>query len=435
MTNSLSNPNLYSRSPAGGSVLLPWIVCLSAALFFFYEFIQLHMFNSIEIDIVKEFNVNATVMGRLSSLYFISNVLFLFPAGIILDRFSTRKVIITSLAICVVGVLFLSKSTTLWFAMGSRFLTGIGSAFCFLSSIRLATRWFPPQRMALVAGLIVTIGMAGGYVAQAPITWLTQQYGWRQTLIYDVYLGVAILLIIAFTVRNYPRGTEPQRAVKIPFWPAARSSYLSLQNWLGGIYTSFMNLPIFLLGALWGIPYLVQVHGFERYAASEITGMLFIGTIMGSPLAGFISDALGKRKLPMLVGTVISLIILLAIMFFPSTVEEGKLAMLMSLFFLLGLFTSTQVISYPAITESNPPQYAAMSVSVISICCIAGGGIFQPLFGWIMDLGKQPAASSHPVYAASDYVNGMWLIVAAFIISFIAALLLRETYSRLKSVD
>ena len=52
------------------SKLTPWIVCFSAALFFFYEFIQMNMFNSVSSDLMQAFSINATQLGNLSSIYY-----------------------------------------------------------------------------------------------------------------------------------------------------------------------------------------------------------------------------------------------------------------------------------------------------------------------------------------------------------------------------
>ena len=50
--------------------MLPWIVCFSAALFFFYEFIQMNMFNAISADLMRAFSLHATELGKLSAYYF-----------------------------------------------------------------------------------------------------------------------------------------------------------------------------------------------------------------------------------------------------------------------------------------------------------------------------------------------------------------------------
>ena len=155
--------------------LLPWLVCFSAALFFFYEFIQMMMFNAISTDLMRDFAINGTQLGLLSATYLAADALFLFPAGMMLDRFSTRKLILSAMFVCVASTLFFAWSHSVILAGVLHFLGGLGNAFCLLSCIMLASRWFPPRRQALVVGLVVTLAMLGGMVAQTPLRLLSEQ--------------------------------------------------------------------------------------------------------------------------------------------------------------------------------------------------------------------------------------------------------------------
>ena len=74
-----------------------WVVCFSATLFFFFEFMQINMFNALDTALIKTFHMSAIQLGHLSANYFYATVIFLFPAGMILDRISTRKVIIAAI--------------------------------------------------------------------------------------------------------------------------------------------------------------------------------------------------------------------------------------------------------------------------------------------------------------------------------------------------
>ena len=121
---------------------LPWCICLAASLFFFYEFIQGNMFASIADDIMQDFHIHADSLTYLSSVYYLSNVLFLFFAGIILDRFSAKKTILLAMLSCVGSTFVLAYVHSFFLALICRFVTGIGSAFCFLGPIRIASNWF-----------------------------------------------------------------------------------------------------------------------------------------------------------------------------------------------------------------------------------------------------------------------------------------------------
>ena len=81
----------------GQSLKESWIVVMTAAMFFFYEFIQGNMFNSIAPDIMSEFGLGATRLGWLTGTYFIANMIFLIPAGYLLDHYSTRKIILSTI--------------------------------------------------------------------------------------------------------------------------------------------------------------------------------------------------------------------------------------------------------------------------------------------------------------------------------------------------
>ncbi len=411
-----------------------WAVVFSSALFFFYEFMQLNMFNALDIALIREFHVSALQLGELSAHYFYSEIIFLLPAGIILDRVSTRKIILAAMSLTVGSTFIFSAANHFWITEACRFMTGCGGAFCFLSSIRLASRWFPPRRMALVIGLIVTMAMAGGVVAQTPFTWMTDKVGWRDTLMIDGVIGLLFIFLIATFVRDYPPGYEAEakrnqhQLAELGFWRSLALALRNLQNWLAGLYTSFLNLPIFLLGGMWGSMYLAQTQQLTRIQASVVNTMIFVGTIIGSPALGWLSDRIARRRMPMIVCAIISLIIIIAIMYLPHL----NFWSLFWLFLLLGFFTSAQIISYPLIAESNPRALTGTASGLASVL-IMSGGLTQPFFGWLMDLHwDHKVINQVPFYAASDFRLAMSIMPIAFVLGLVTAVLVKETYCRPK---
>lgn len=412
-----------------------WVVTLTAALFFFYVFIQLNLFNAIDMQLMQAFKLNAPQLGQLSSMFFYANVLFLFPAGVLLDRFSTKKILLVSVIFATVGTFLFALADTYFVAATGRFLVGIGAAFCFLSCIRIATRWFPPSKMALVTGLVVTMAMIGGLVAQTPLAMLSNAVGWRQAVFMDAGLGVFIFLAIWAFVKDYPPHCHDKHIAdkahlqSMGFWKSVGLVTLNPQNWYGGLYTAFMNLPVFLLGALWGIHYLMQVHHVTLMQGSYATTLFFVGVILGCPFFGWASDHMGRRVLPMMLGAIVSLGVMLVLLYVPDL----SFGALLFLFFLVGFVTSSQVLSYPLIAELNPTSLTSTAVSIISTVIMLSGVIFQPLFGWAMELHwDHTMVDGAPVYAASDMLNAMLMMPAAFVVAFFVTLLMKETFCKLK---
>lgn len=410
---------------------LAWLVVMTASLFFFWEFMQLNMFNTLNPYLMRDFNITATQLGYFSGTFTIAEVIFLFPAGVMLDHFSTKKLILTAMSFGIGGTIAFAFAHNFWFACFTHLIAGFGAAFCFLACMKLATRWFPPRRLALVTGMIVTVAMVGGVVSQTPMELLILKYGWRQAVMIDASVGILIFALIAWIIKDcspneLAHEAESQHQLEqLGFWPSIRLALSNKQNWLCGIYTSLLNLPLAVLGALWGQLYLSQMHHINFVQASVPTSMLFFGTIFGSPILGAISDKVGRRKAPMIFCAVISLALVWLIM----NMQHPSLMTLNILFFILGFITSSQVIGYPTIAESNPHHLTGTSVGVASVLIIGSYPIFQTLFGWLMDKNwNGTIVNGIRMYSPENYHLAMLVIPAGFVIGLIAALFIKETY-------
>ena len=405
------------------SSFLPWVVCFAAALFLFYEFIQGNMFASIAENIMQDYHIQADKMAWMSSIYYLSNVLFLFVAGMVLDRFSIKNTLLIAMFLCVASTFLLAYSHSLYVALFCRFITGIGSAFCFIGPVRLASVWFPPKRMALVTGAVVTMAMTGGMLAQYPLTQLVLSIGWRQAVHYVGFLGFAILVVMGFLIKEKPQNSIKPEIKPMNVLSAAKQAYLNLQYLRAAFYTSLMNMAIAVFGAMMGTLYLVQRLDISASQASMVNGMLFLGSIIGSPLAGWLSDKVGLRVLPMKIGVLASLLTLIAVLYFP--VSYGVMAVL---FFLLGLFTSAQVISYALVAESSSPAMTATAVSVISILTQGGFVIYQNMFSYLLiNHGAMHMVNGTPVYLLGAYQYAATILPVGLVIAFIMLLGLKET--------
>lgn len=400
---------------------MAWLVCLSAGLFFFYEFFQLNIFDVINSPLRHDFSIDATQLSWMSSTYLWADILFLLPAGIILDRFSTRKVILTAMAICILGTLGFAITTSFALACFFHFLSGIGNAFCFLSCIVLISRWFPSHRQALVVGIVVTMAFLGGMMAHTPFARLNEWLGWRRSLIIDGQIGILLFLWIYFIVKDRPahlsiKKNQPSSAALFGFINALKNK----QNWLAGLFTSLLNLPIMVLCALWGASYLQTVHQLSEISASNIVSLIFIGSIIGCPLAGWLSDRQGRRKPLMFIGALLTLITVCPL-FLKMTLSPMILSVI---FFSLGLFTSTQVIAYPLVAESNSGENTGSATAIASVIIMGGGGVGQILFGWLMQFHAGHAAIR---YSSADFQFAMWIFPLSAIAALIAVLCCRET--------
>ena len=411
--HSLSSPFLQR--------LLPYLVCFSASLFFAYELVQLHMMNAISPYLMKDLHMHATAFGELCATYLLADVIFLLPAGIILDRFSTRTVILSALLFCIVGTFGFSFAQSFRDAAICHFLSGIGNAFCFLSCMMLIAKWFPREKQPLIIGLVITVGMMGAVFAQYPVSLIAEAFSWRKALMVDGIAGLFILGLIYLFVHDGPKSTSS--SIEIPFWEGVKRSVFNLQNVLCGIYTCFMNMPLMVLSAVWGSLFLIQVHGISLANASFIASMISMGTIIGSPLAGYLSNLTGSKKPWMLWGAISSVFLMVIIMLLPHPTE----LLLTSLFFLLGVSTSSQVLGYPLITENNPRELTGTSMGIAAVIIMGFPMLIQPLSGLLLDLGWQGTMhNGAPFYSHLNYIVAFSLFPVGFLLSLASTYFIKE---------
>lgn len=402
-----------------------WCVVLSAALFFFYILMQMNLFNAVSPELTAELNLTSSQLGYLASIYFYGNILFLFPAGLLLDRFSVRNILLTAFFITLVSSYVFSITSNFTIMNISRFIIGLMGAFCFLPAIKLASRWFKPKQMALALGIVTTMGMFGGMVAQTPLVLLVQKVGWRTAMQTITNFGVFLIFIQLVFIKDEPKKLEKvdaleQRHVKkIGFWHCLTNTLTNIQNWYISIYICLVNLPVYILGIAWGIPYLTQMHNLTRTQASQATAMIFIGMMIGCPLAGAISDRLGLRKPPMLFGALLTLTAVLIIAFtptLPAWIMIGE-------FLFLGLASSWQVIGYPMLAETNPHEITGVASSLGSILIVSGGTLI-PVFGYLLNF------TGNTIYTTTDFTRANSMIIIGLLVATAAALSIKETNCR-----
>lgn len=413
------------------TVLKPLFIVVIVSLFFFYEFGINNIFDVLEKPIAETYHLGSAMMGFIASLYLYANLLFLLPAGSLLDRYSPRLLISGAIFLCAMGVFMVALSHSLTLLISARVLMGIGGGFCFVGCMRIAVNWLPPRLLARAAGLIITMGMLGGFMVQAPFDYLVTALGWRAALSVVGFVGLAIMVLIFTVVRDYPstmaKAEKIAFSTDLPLRQSLKAVLMSRQNWSVAIFGGCMNIPLAILGAVWGVPYLHHVHQLSLHDAAGVTGMLFIGTMIGSPLMGWISDVWCRRKPIMVIGVISALIVFVV----STLLQKDPIFLLYAVYFLLGFVTSVQAVCYPIVAESNSPALAGSATSIISMMMVLGGIIGQPLYGALVAIGWNGAYDNGaPSYLPSHYAYAIWAVPVFFLVSLLMLTLIRETFCR-----
>lgn len=407
------------------------LVVFTAGAFFFYSFIQMTLFST---EAMKEFFMNLLVIndtaefGNFAGTFLYGTVIFLIPAGLLLDKFSVRKIIIAMILLDVVCVFALAFTSNVLIASVLRFIMGVAHCIAFMAPFRLAPRWFASKHLALVSGLLVAFAVFGGWVSGAPLLAVITSLGGKTAMLINGGLGFIILAAALLFLKDFPQGYKEESEIKteISLLEGLKLAAQNKQNWLAGLYIGLLNLAVLLLGAMWGTTYLKIVNPeFSEATFTGIIGMIFIGTIIGSPLSGLISDKLKSRKVAMIGGGVLSLIIMLLIIF-PAV---SNAAFFYVLFLLLGLITAAQSIGYAVIAESNEDKVLGTANGLSAVVLMGIAAIGQPLFGQLVAMFGGGAGASIEQLQNAFQVS-IWVMPIAFVVAIVCALLLRETFQK-----
>lgn len=408
-----------------------WIVWFLAALFYLYEFFVRVAPGVMEQQLQTDFHTSGAMLGAALGAYYYIYAPMQLAVGMIFDHLSVRKALIPAVGCVAAGsmVCYWANDLTL-FTMG-RVLQGFGSAFAFVGAVFLAKIWFPVQRLALLSGLTTSLGMVGAIVANAGISSAVHKLGWRSTWADAGFFGLFLAVGLFLLIPKLPSWEKDRRArEKEQFGMGMgilvhrlRAVFLDWQVWVTGFISCALYLPLAVFGALWGDECVVAMTGCSTDQASMAVSMLYVGWLVGGPIAGHLSDQLHTRKRPLILSCLLTTTFLCLFLFLPIK----SLWPLYVLIFLVGLASSMQVVCFVVGLEAAPDHAGGTALAGINMITMLLGGVFQPLAGYILDWS---AGGSGKVvhYSVNDFRLAMLILPVMTILGLFACLLLKESY-------
>ncbi len=398
--------------------MLGWLV---GSLFFFYAWI-LRVSPSVMVDeLMRDFAVGGAVVGNLSALYFYGYAGMQIPVGLLLDRFGPRRLMSAAAGLVAVACLLFAWSQGLVGASVARFLIGAGCAFSLVGAMAVAGQWFPRERFALLGGLAMMFGMAGGVFGQAPLRVAVDATDWRTTMASVAVIGFVLMLAAWVFVRDRRRGSGGVGAVI----EGLRRVAANRETWLNAVAGLGSTGPLLAFAGLWGVPYLQAVHEIDRVTAGTVTSVTFIGWGVGAPLIGWVSDHFGNRRSPLIAGLTLSALSLVAILYLPGIPLWGVGV----LCFGIGFGGSAQIVCFALVREHNPPQFSGTAIGMVNALVTGAGALFQPMIGGLLDLSWDGLlVDGARVYAIGAYNLAFGVLVAGCIVGILCAAATRESF-------
>ncbi len=407
-----------------------WMIWLLSALFMFYKYALEVSPSVMTSTLMTAFDISGAALGNLAACYFYAYLLFQIPAGMLLDRFGPRKTTMLAIIVCSVGGLIFAHADTLLGAGIGRFLTGAGAAFAAVNCLKLIANWFLARQFAFMTGLMMSLAMLGAVGGQAPLAAFIEAIDWRDAMELIGIAGVVLAAIFWFIVRDRAPDHKRERNITsptIPIFKSLRQIFKNPQSWWLSIYSGFAFAPVMVFGGLWGVAFAAEAFSLSHSIAAQSVSMIFIGFAIGAPIFGWFSDRLGRRKVVMFWGTLISLIAISAIIYLPGLSSS----LLTFLLFLFGFSISSFLLCFTMIREITLPVLAGTVIGFMNAFDALFGAFSDPLTGKFLDMtwdGK--LLDGARVFSVESYKIAFLTLPIYLIIALISMLWIKETYCK-----
>jgi sugar phosphate permease len=406
-----------------------WAVVSCAALFFGYQFTLRVSPNIINEELMQILSIDPTELGFILGYYNWAYAGMQLPLGVMMDRIGSRLFIAGGSILCAFSCFLFAYVETTLMASIARFLIGLGSACGFIGTLKLGTLWFESKDMGKVIALTYTLGTVGAALGGTPLRLLYDNFGF---VVMMQALGAAGILIGALTlaiVHDHPHAKRLSHALKIyenkhpvhDLWFVIKNP----QSWYIALYSMLMYAPMAIVGDAWGVQFLEKACGFQDIVAPLLVTTMFIGAAIGSPISATLSDVVKNRKLPMLFGGALTLVVYVIIIGFKNV----PLPFLYFLFFSAGFAYATKGVGFAVICEIMPQKISGVSIAFVNTAVMLAGSIFFPLVGslvkWHWD-GTMVAGV--PYYTGDDFRFAFWVIPILSVLVIILILLIKESH-------
>ena len=255
-------------------------------------------------EIGETLGVNAFWRGMLLTSYALSLGVSALLTGPASDRIGRQKILLYGTGLMAVTLALHTVAASYVLLLGMRLLAGVAGGMLSGGSVAYVGDYFPYDKRGWANGWVMS-GTAFGQVAGIPIgKVLATSFGYRWPfLMFAVTMGGAAVLIWRYVPRaNANLDDEPltPRRIVRKYRHVMRGS--AVMGAVGAYFLMFGGLGLFTAFLPTWLETAIGISGYEVALLFAIGGS---ANVLASPLAGTISDRMGRK--PLVVGACLAL--------------------------------------------------------------------------------------------------------------------------------
>ncbi len=237
------------------------------------------------------------------------SVLFWGPLS---DRFGPKRGLLAGLAVFGFGSSISSLSHSYGSLVLGRIVTGTGASMLSLNAISYAAAAFPYQKRGRAMGTIVSSYFAALILGVPLGSWIGDRFGWSIVFAFSFAASCTLLLPVFLLLTSFPGG-RAQAGARLRLSPVLRTylGFTQKSETLGALLSAFFASA----GAMGFLAFLgVWLNDAFGISGRQI-GLVFLASgtaaLVASPVAGALSDRVGKRLLFIVSSSALAFLLLL----------------------------------------------------------------------------------------------------------------------------
>ena len=245
----------------------------------------------------SQFSKTSAELGLLFTGYSLAAGLSVLFWGPLSDLFGCRNGLLTGLLIFGAGASVSSISPDFAILLLGRVITGMGASMLSLNAISYAAGFFPYRSRGWAMGSIVSSYFAALILGVPAGSWAGDRLGWHAVFGLAAVLSLALIVPVSAFLAPLDRAARRPGGWALLFSARARAyrQFLRGKETAGALCASFFASG----GAMGFLAFLgVWLHDAFGISGREI-GLVFLASgsaaLLASPIAGALSDRIGKR--------------------------------------------------------------------------------------------------------------------------------------------
>lgn len=420
MMSKQTSPKLASQTHTNTA----WLMWFCAAFFYFYQFILRVSPTGMAGEIKADLGLENCDLGLLISYYYNGYAWVQIPVGIVLDLIGPRRPLALATGLCMLGCILFGMSENIGLMAIGRFIMGVGSAFAFLSSLKIANLWFPQKQLPLMVALTMLLGSIGATIAGTPLSAMIDAMGWRSTMIALGAIGGVLTISSFMIVKDHP--SHAQTTVNQELKTVAKESLYLIRHthtWVFGLFGLLMYVPLSGFADLWGTAYIMATFEVSKLKASGALSMFYVGIGVGGPIVAWLSHYFHSHRAVMRWAACAGGTLFLYLLYGPLI----PFSILPLYMLALGLCASVQFLAFTSVSVLNPQHLSGRSTGIHNMFSMMSGVIFQPLIGKLLDI----CPTIYPgveATSARGFAFALVMVPFSMLLSFILTFMMKESY-------